>query len=1001
MKSLKFGLIVLFLLINISLGFTIKTAKVDSEIEKQFEKVKSESQGNEKEIEIPVIIQMRTSELNVKQQKELAKSGVLENEFKTENVGLTLRFFSGKMTEKGLNKLKYNEEIESISYDYPVKLSVNTAQINSSVLNTKIIDNLNITGVDNSACVVDSGVDYTHESLGECFGSGCKIVGGYDYANDDSNPLDDNGHGTHVAGIVAGNGTIVGVAPGANIVALKVLDSSGGGSTSDVASGIDWCITYKENYNITSMTLSLALTYANLTEKIFSSYCDSSDTSGIAAAASEAASYGIFVAAAAGNDGSTEGISSPACGINVTSVGAVNSADSILYNRGSILDVLAPGVDILSTSSSQGSVCGAPSSDGSGTCSGTSMATPHVAGAAILIVQYKRLESNTTLTPQEIESYLNSTGILINDASSGLNFQRIDILNATIISDGLAPALELSSPLNQTYNYNESLILNYTTSDIFLESVWYGVDNTNNLSLNGEIEFNVSDGSHSLFLYSNDSKGNINATQLDFTASGDLPLSYIISPSDNYIGSTGNFTVICNATDNVLVNNISLYHNLTDEFVLNQTTEILSIFNETEFNITNVPDNTSFIFGCYAADATTEGWFSENRTAISDYNDVPIFLDNFNDLSWNEDTSIAMNLSLNFSDPDHWDTLTFRASETESISISIENLTGIATFTPTSNWYGSENVVFYAYDSSFASIESNNITLTVSNTADCGDGNKESGEGCDDGNTASGDGCSNSCQTESSGGGSSGGGGGGGGSSTIASTPVILTRIVTSEIKPVITSSGPIIEEKEYENLVYSENDYLAKVELDNSLKQTAESIFGKEYSKKIINSAEVSKSIKSSKRLEINEDKSELSVKIEYTGEKNINKLYIYDEVDKRFAENADQIEVITNANITIIQADPIFMFTFENVKMNESQEIKYSVNKKVDLKISEIKESVFLSDIKEEVDIFEWYNYLGIAFILVSLTFGIIELARYRSIKNEEERIKKQLERMKEKKK
>ena len=93
--------------------------------------------------------------------------------------------------------------------------------------------------------------------------------------------------------------------------------------------------------------------------------------------------------------------------------------------------------------------------------------------------------------------------------------------------------------------------------------------------------------------------------------------------------------------------------------------------------------------------------------------------------------------------------------------------------------------------------------------------------------------------------------------------------------------------------------------------------------------------------------------------------------------------------------------MFTFENVKMNESQEIKYSVNKKVDLKISEIKESVFLSDIKEEVDIFEWYNYLGIAFILVSLTFGIIELARYRSIKNEEERIKKQLERMKEKKK
>lgn len=72
--------------------------------------------------------------------------------------------------------------------------------------------------------VIDTGIDYTHPDLGGCFGPGCKVVGGYDFVNHDPNPMDDNGHGTHVAGIVAANGTLQGVAPEAKLMAFKVLD---------------------------------------------------------------------------------------------------------------------------------------------------------------------------------------------------------------------------------------------------------------------------------------------------------------------------------------------------------------------------------------------------------------------------------------------------------------------------------------------------------------------------------------------------------------------------------------------------------------------------------------------------------------------------------------------------------------------------------------------------------------------------------------------------------
>ncbi|MBB5789962.1 S8 family serine peptidase [Jiangella mangrovi] len=168
-------------------------------------------------------------------------------------------------------------------------------------------------GTGTIVAVVDTGIDYTNPSLGGGFGEGHKVVAGHDFVNGDADPMDDNGHGTHVAGIVAGTGAgtpeTTGVAPGALLTAYKVLDGWGAGYESDIIAGLQAAVDPANPYRADVVNLSLG------------GPGDGTDPIGLAATAATEA--GVVVVAAAGNSGPGEQtMGSPALADGVLSVGA-------------------------------------------------------------------------------------------------------------------------------------------------------------------------------------------------------------------------------------------------------------------------------------------------------------------------------------------------------------------------------------------------------------------------------------------------------------------------------------------------------------------------------------------------------------------------------------------------------------------------------------------------------------------------------------------------------
>ena len=248
-----------------------------------------------------------------------------------------------------------------------------------------------------TVAVIDSGVDYTHPDLAG------RTSKGNDFVNFDQDAMDDDGHGTHCAGTIAGglgDGGVVGVAPGVSILPVKVLDANGSGSFANVAAGI----VYAADQGAPILSMSLG---AGRSSKVLDD------------AVAHAVARGALIVAAAGNDGSDEPCY-PAVMPGVMAVSATMKTDKLAYfsNYGKHLSVSAPGSDILSTYPG-----GKYES-----LDGTSMACPHVAGLAALVKS-----KNPAFTAKQVRSKIESAAFDLGAKGFDPTFGhgRIDAVKAT------------------------------------------------------------------------------------------------------------------------------------------------------------------------------------------------------------------------------------------------------------------------------------------------------------------------------------------------------------------------------------------------------------------------------------------------------------------------------------------------------------------------------------------------------------------------------------------
>src|SRR3989344_1066902 len=538
--------------------------------------------------------------------------------------------FSGEINSQDLQNLLADVRVERIEYDSPVYafLDESVPHINVSLLHSLQVGNINLTGRGETVCVIDTGVNYNHSDLGECYGnnnenSSCKVLGGYDFVNLDEDPADDEGHGSHVAGIIASNDTFQrGVAPDVNLIAIKSLDNTGTGTTSNIIAGIDWCVNNATRFGVSVISMSLgdAVNYT--------SYCDDSQTA-LRDSINAAIANSIFVSVASGNDGNTTAISSPACIENATSVGSVGDSDlvSSFSNRASILDLLAPGENINATDYVGSYV----------EKSGTSMAAPHVSGAVALLRQFFRLETGNILTPSESSGNLSEYGFIINDTGGdGLEFPRIDIYNSTINMDEYSPRVDITLS-NDTLELNQhNLTITVSYIDAFFDAKTSNVsypggsllaDFTDSLDLTTD---NLTElGTYTIVAWANDTNGNENLTTKTFLVQDTSGLSSSSFTFNNVDANGENFTnnelafFSAGIGSKYNLTNVTLYHNYT-EWSANESLDLDTNETSVEFNA-SLPEGI-YTFGFYVCDLNNYCVFSDNKTLFVDLSEPVVNL---------------------------------------------------------------------------------------------------------------------------------------------------------------------------------------------------------------------------------------------------------------------------------------------------------------------------------------------------------------------------------------
>jgi cysteine-rich repeat protein len=362
----------------------------------------------------------------------------------------SLSGFSGRIPVSAIEGLRRHPEVVAIHLDYELQASLAEG---NALIGADSVHAAGLTGAGVVVAVLDTGIDTNHPDLLDDLVAEQCFCNDHPAANRGCCPNrrseqsgagaaeDDEGHGTHTAGIITSGGVVSakGVAPDAGIVAIKVLAANGRGSSSNTAAGLDWIVSNHATFGIDLVNASLGdgLEHNNP----LASPCSGTLT---ANAVSLLHAAGIAFFAASGNEGYDDGISEPACIADAISVGGVY--DSVLgtvgwcgnasctttlcsdvsgpdvfvchSNSDEILDVLAP--NWRTTSPSMGG--------GASGFGGTSAASPYAAGQAALL-----LEADSALQPEDLRTLLESHGPSVTNPDNGLSFPRSDVSAAIAV----------------------------------------------------------------------------------------------------------------------------------------------------------------------------------------------------------------------------------------------------------------------------------------------------------------------------------------------------------------------------------------------------------------------------------------------------------------------------------------------------------------------------------------------------------------------------------------
>jgi subtilisin family serine protease len=608
---LVFCIVAILSVLFLNLSFAEKSFAKTSEEEKLFSKLNSQDK-------VRVIINVKPSEFQKASSSDEREKIIAE--LGKEKVIQKFQYSNGiaaEINKDDLEKLIASGNVD-VREERTFKVALNESAVVVNATRTWPLQylGLNLTGVGQTVCVVDTGINYSHSDLGGCYGnnnasSSCKVLGGYDYVNGDNNPLDDNGHGTHVSGIVASSGDLYrGIAPDAKLIAMKVLNSAGSGSETAINNGILWCVNNATAFNISVMVISIGGTI-NYTD-----YCDWDYPATFSPSIDAAVAKNISVVIATGNNGNVTAISAPSCMRNATRVANVAKTDvfASTSNRNNLTKLIAPGQSITSTYFSGGYA----------TMSGTSQAAPHVAGAIAVINQILKMTSRSNTT-QQIENLLNNTGkTIVDTGSSNLAYSRINLYAAVLTLDNIVPNVALSSPTNGYGGVSKNYTFSCSVSDWQLSNLTFYLWNSTNdiinqsfVNISGTLNStsvnvtNLSVGSYKWNCKSYDLKNN-NAFYSSNSSLGVLSVSANLTAPTNNTSTKNtltNFTCGGDSESLYALSNVTFYlWNSSSGLVYNTSANISGVSNSSVFAY-NITSDGNYAWNCKAYNnVSTSSW---------------------------------------------------------------------------------------------------------------------------------------------------------------------------------------------------------------------------------------------------------------------------------------------------------------------------------------------------------------------------------------------------------